>query len=97
MIAGSDSTEKDPDPPSEVPYGISLLNELQYQHEAGMSNFECLMSATSAPAKFFSIDDVGIIEDGRRADFLIIGGNPLENLRDIFNISSIWLEGKKIK
>lgn len=46
VIAGSDSTEKDPDPPSEVPYGISLLNELNYQHEVGMSNLNSLISAT---------------------------------------------------
>lgn len=95
IIVGSDSTERDPDPPSEVPYGISLLNELQNQHEAGMSNLECLISATSSPADFFRLKDAGVIEEGRRADFLIVDGNPLETLTDIYKISSVWLKGKK--
>lgn len=97
VIAGSDSTEKDPDPPSEVPYGISLLNELQYQHEAGMSNLDCLISATSGPADFFGINDIGVIEDGRRADFLVVDGDPLRNLKDIYKISSVWLKGRKVR
>ena len=97
IIAGSDATEKDPDPPSEVPYGISLLNELNYMHEAGMNNLNCLISATSAAADFWEINNVGVIENNRRADFLIVDGNPLEDLKNIYKISSVWLEGKKIR
>lgn len=97
VIAGSDSTERDPDPPSEVEYGISLLRELQNQHEAGMNNFNCLISATSAPAKFFGQNDIGILEPGRRADILLIDGNPIEDIADIYKIDSVWLEGRKIK
>lgn len=97
VIAGSDSTERDPDPPSEVEYRISLLRELQNQQESGMNNLDCLISATSAPAKFFEQNDIGILEPGRRADILLIDGNPIEDISDIYKINSVWLEGNKIK
>lgn len=97
VIAGSDATERDSATPSEVPYGISLLRELQNQHEAGMSELECLISASSDPADFFGQNDIGVIEPGRRADLLMIDGDPLKNIADIYNVFSVWVEGRKVK
>ena len=97
IIAGTDATEGDPYTPAEVEYGISMLRELQNQHEAGMSNLECLASATSIPADFWGQSNIGVIEAGRRADILLVEGNPLENLEDIYNVKAVWLQGRRIK
>ena len=62
IIAGTDATEGDKCTPADVEYGISMLRELQNQHEAGMSNIECLVSATSLPADFWGQNNIGVIE-----------------------------------
>lgn len=97
IIAGSDATEQDSATPSEVPYGVSLLRELQNQHEAGMSELDCLISATSLPADFWGQSDIGVIESGRRADLILVEGSPLKDIADIYHVASVWLEGNKIK
>lgn len=57
VIAGSDATEREPDPTSEVEYGISLLRELQNQHEAGMSNNDIGILETGRRADILLLDD----------------------------------------
>lgn len=77
ILAGTDATEGDKYPPAEVEYGISMLKEMQNQHEAGMSEIDCLRSATSESADFWGQSNIGVIEAGRRADILLVGGGIL--------------------
>jgi imidazolonepropionase-like amidohydrolase len=46
-----------------------------------MSPMESLVSATKTNAKLFGMQDhLGIIEQGKLADLLVVDGNPLEDI-----------------
>lgn len=68
--------------------GSSLHGELEsLVHNVGMTPAEALRAATLNPAAFFGMkDDLGSVERGQLADFVLLGGNPLE---DISNSSRI--------
>jgi imidazolonepropionase-like amidohydrolase len=96
ILAGTDSNMNDPTTPCEMPYGASLHDELILMVEAGFSPIEVLQSATSLPAKFWGLNDRGALEIGRRADLILVKGNPLKDINDVRNISQVWLKGKSI-
>ena len=79
-------------------YGLSLHHELYLLvHKAGMTPREALSSATAVTAKRFGIKDRGLIEKGRRADLVLVEGNPLQEITDTLNLSLIWRDGVKIR
>lgn len=48
----------------------------------GMSNFEAIQSATVLAAELLGIDkNTGRIEKGYDADFILLPGNPLQEIR----------------
>lgn len=97
ILAGTDANELDPYPPANATYGITLLEELRNQKEAGMDNISNLISATSGPADYFEQNDKGVIEVGRHADLLMVKGNPVINIEDINNTEMVWLKGRAIE
>jgi hypothetical protein len=61
--------------------GISLHREMQLLAESGFSPREILESATIVPARFLGREaEFGTITVGKRADLLLVEGNPLEDL-----------------
>ena len=76
--------------------GPSLWMELGlYVSECGMSVVEALKAATSVTARRFSFNDRGVIEKGRRADLVLVKGNPTERLEDLWEggIAGVWKQG----
>ena len=71
LLAGSDQG---------VP-GYSLLREIELLAEAGLTNLEAIQAATSVPARVFADADGGQIAKGKRADLVIVDGDPLTDLR----------------
>lgn len=65
-------------------------------HEAGFTPQEALRAVTSLNAKRFGLHDRGLIAQGRKADLVLIEGNPLENIRDTLNLKAIWRDGYKL-
>lgn len=59
---------------------ISWLNhELELKAEV-LGAAETLRCATSGNAELLGRDDIGVIEPGRRADLLVVDGNPLDGI-----------------
>ncbi|MEM7296724.1 MAG: amidohydrolase family protein [Bacteroidota bacterium] len=77
-----------------IDYGPSIYRELELLVESGLPEIEALKSATSNIAHHFNLKDLGNIREGQAANFLIVNGNPLENISDIRSIQSIWIDGK---
>ncbi len=48
--------------------------------EVGLSPYQTLISATSNAAKACGFSDTGVLTSGKRADLLVVAGNPLENI-----------------
>lgn len=75
--------------------GFSLHRELELYAKAGIPNADVLRIATLVPAQILKREaDLGTIEPGRLADFILVDGNPLENISDIRKVSRVVKDGK---
>ena len=77
ILAGTDANQA-PASPSPIQHGVALHDELGLLVEAGLTPVEALRSATVVPAEIFGFTDRGVIEAGRRADLLLIEGDPTQ-------------------
>lgn len=94
VTAGSDA-------PS-VPYGLGLHAELTLLTQAGVPNDRALRLVTAEAALALGLErELGTVEAGKLADFVIIDGNPLINMADSLDISAvvrggIWLDRSEL-
>lgn len=71
--------------------------ELEHLVRAGFSNAEALKAATSVNAEIIGMaNDVGSIQKGKYADFTIINGNPLEDIRSVKNVKYVIKGGRTV-
>jgi imidazolonepropionase-like amidohydrolase len=71
--------------------------ELEYEVKAGLTPMQALVTATSGSAKALNISkDVGTLEKGKWADFVILTANPLDDIRNTRKIESVWIGGVQV-
>ena len=92
ILAGTDANAQ-PGVPFHPRHGESLHRELELLVEAVLSPAEALRAATSRTARYFGLTDRGVIEPGRRADLVLIDGDPLAGIRATRNIARVWCAG----
>ncbi len=79
IVAGSDSGS------GYGLYGFGLIRELELLQQAGLNTTEVIRSATLYGAEFLGADDdLGSVEVGKIADLLLVGENPLANLKVLY-------------
>ena len=82
--------------------GFSLHQELGLIVDAGLSPYEALRTGTVAPAEFFAAEDeFGRIRAGLAADFILVEGNPLENVAAASRphgvmVRGVWLDRARL-
>jgi imidazolonepropionase-like amidohydrolase len=91
LLAGTDA----PNPGTS--YGVSIHRELELLVEAGLTPAEALTAATAAPARAFGLDDRGTIAPGRRADLLLVKGDPTADVRATRAIDRLWKGGREVE
>ena len=96
ILAGTDANAGAVSP-APIPHGEALHDELLLLVEAGLTPIEALRSATVAPAAFFGFTDRGVIKAGRRADLLLIEGDPTQDIAATRAIRSIWVAGVRVR
>jgi imidazolonepropionase-like amidohydrolase len=75
--------------------GFSIHRELQSLVASGLTPFEALATGTTSVAKFYKAEAArGTIAAGKRADLLLIDGNPLADIRNTSKISGVMLGGR---
>ena len=75
--------------------GYSLHRELELYVKAGLTPLEALQAASLTPARVMKLEnEVGTIEAGKRADILILTGNPLENISNTRKIEFVVAQGR---
>jgi imidazolonepropionase-like amidohydrolase len=75
--------------------GFSLQREIELYVDGGMTPLQAIQAATIMPARAMRIDkDVGTIEVGKRADFVVLAANPLENIRNIRTARYVVTNGR---
>jgi len=73
-------------------YGFAYIRELELLREAGFHPLEVIRSATLNGAEAIGMDDqIGTVEVGKLADFVIIEENPLRNLKVLYGTGAIKL------
>jgi imidazolonepropionase-like amidohydrolase len=76
-------------------YGWGLHRELQALVAAGLTPYQALVAATRTPAAFVNATgDWGTIASGRRADLVLLGGNPLADIRNTMRIEAVAFGGR---
>ncbi|MEU9970884.1 amidohydrolase family protein [Streptomyces malaysiensis] len=92
VLAGTDTNYR-PDRACPVVHGASLHTELALLVRAGLTPAEALTAATSAPAEHFGLFDRGMIAPGRRADLVLVEGDPTKDIGRTRSIEAIWRGG----
>ena len=90
MAAGSDSA-----------WGHYQMGDFQTEIEAhamaGMSNMEAIISATRSAAESCRLDgELGTLEAGKKADALIVDGDPSRDISDLRRVADVFLGGVRV-
>ncbi|MCB9765573.1 MAG: amidohydrolase family protein [Alphaproteobacteria bacterium] len=79
---------------SQIP-GYSSVRELELLGRVGLSPAEVLASATTVPAEMLGIEDsAGRIAEGRPADLVVLGDDPLEDVSAYREIRYVMHQGE---
>ena len=75
--------------------GFAMHRELQTYVAAGLTPYEALLTGTRNVAVFFRRErEGGTVETGRRADLVLLDGNPLADIAQTENIAGVMLGGR---
>jgi imidazolonepropionase-like amidohydrolase len=76
-------------------YGFGIHHEMKALKDAGLPNYAVLEAATKNPSMYLgTIDKVGTIEKGKRADLILLNANPLEDIAATDNRAGVMLKGR---
>lgn len=96
VLAGTDANAA-PGAPFAPEHGESLHHELGLLVAAGLTPVEALAAATSLPARTFGLGDRGVVEEGGRADLLLVDGDPTGDITATRNIAGVWIAGERVR
>lgn len=75
--------------------GYSFHEEMYLLAQIGVNNYDILKMATYNPAVYFNIaDKYGSIAEGKAADLVILDKNPVEDIQNTLQISTVIRNGK---
>jgi imidazolonepropionase-like amidohydrolase len=90
VIAGTDSPI--------VPFGLSLILEIEQYSEAGLGPLQAIRAATQVAAEALGAGrELGTVEVGKLADLVILDGNPAEDIRNLRRTERVVVGGKEIR
>jgi imidazolonepropionase-like amidohydrolase len=76
-------------------YGFAYIRELEMLREAGFHPLEVIRAATMHGAEALGLDkDLGTVEVGKLADFVILEENPLQNLKVLYGTGAVRVNDK---
>jgi imidazolonepropionase-like amidohydrolase len=71
--------------------------ELEYETKAGLTPMQALVSATGGAARALNISNqVGTLEKGKQADFVVLSANPLDDIKNTRSIEQVWIGGVRV-
>ena len=74
--------------------GYSVFRELELYVESGLTSMQAITTATITPARVMKLEVMsGSVTKNKRADVIIINGDPLKNIRDIRKVTTVIKDG----
>ncbi len=80
--------------PVRVP-GVSEHRELRLLADAGLSPADVVVAATRHAAGALGLTDRGVLARGKRADILVLDGDPTRDVAATTRIVEVWQRGKR--
>ena len=77
-------------------YVFTAHRELTLLAHAGMAPARILDVATRATAQFLHLPELGTLGTGQRADFLVLGANPLDDIANTQTIEAVYARGRAL-
>src|SRR5262249_13831261 len=83
----------DTGPPARFPGYFEHL-EMEFLADAGLTPAQIIQAATKNSAEFLRVSkDLGTVEKGKWADFVVLGKDPLANIKNTRSVEQTWIAG----
>jgi imidazolonepropionase-like amidohydrolase len=89
---GSDTARLLPD--RLVGWGVHV--EMEEMVQSGMTPTQVLVAGTKTNAEWLGLDDLGTIQIGKTATFIVLDANPLDDIRNTRKIRAMYIRGAEL-
>jgi imidazolonepropionase-like amidohydrolase len=80
-----------------APHDFSMASEMEMLVDGGFSPMEALMIATRNNARVLRWEnELGTLENGKWADLVLLGADPLENISNVREVVSVYKGGQRV-
>lgn len=76
-------------------FGSGEHVELARWVQLGLPPAQAIVAATKTPAELMGLADLGTIAAGKRASFIVLDANPLDDIHNTRKIADVYLDGVK--
>jgi hypothetical protein len=76
--------------------GFFEHRELELMVAAGIPPMDAIKASSATSAQVLGLKDMGALVVGKKANFMVVSGNPLENMKDSRSIDKVFLNGKEL-
>ena len=77
-------------------FGYAEQRELEAMVGAGLTPAQAVVAATSRSAEYLGLREMGRLAVGTRADFIVLFGNPLGDIRQTRSIEAVYFDGRPL-
>jgi imidazolonepropionase-like amidohydrolase len=71
--------------------------EMELMVQAGLTPMQVITAASKTSAEFLGAKDLGTVERGHWADLLVLGANPLDDIRNTRKLEAVYIAGNKVR
>ncbi|KAJ4357423.1 uncharacterized protein N0V89_001998 [Didymosphaeria variabile] len=93
ILVGTDSNQSTV---ARVKHGEAVWREMELLQKVGLSNVEILRAATGLPAVLLGLNERGAVKVGKRADFVLVRGDPTTDIGALKEVVGVWKAGVEV-
>ncbi len=79
-----------------ISVGWTAHAELADMVDAGMTPAQVIAAATGTSAAILGLDQLGLVAEGKRANFVVLDANPLDEIMNTRQIGRVYLRGEEV-